>query len=57
MNDLFSQMLARAGLPHIRLHDARHTFATWMLQSGVSLSNSRKGPKPCHEQEFPMALS
>ena len=37
MNALFTQMLARAGLPAIRLHDARHTFATWMLQSGVSL--------------------
>jgi integrase len=37
MGDLFTRMLARAGVPHIRLHDARHTFATWMLQSGVSL--------------------
>jgi hypothetical protein len=37
MNALFTQMLARTGLPAIRLHDARHTFATWMLQSGVSL--------------------
>lgn len=32
----FSQALERAGLPSIRLHDARHTFATWLLEQGVS---------------------
>src|SRR5262245_45487190 len=26
-----------AGGPHIRLHDARHTFTTWLLQAGVPL--------------------
>jgi len=37
INDRFTQALARAGGPHIRLHDARHTFATWLLQAGVPL--------------------
>jgi integrase len=37
MNDRFAQALAHASVPHIRLHDARHTFATWMLQAGVPL--------------------
>jgi integrase len=37
MNLYFSQALKRAGLPSIRLHDARHTFATWLLEQGVSL--------------------
>ncbi len=31
---LFRQMLKQAGLPNIRLHDARHTFATLMLEHG-----------------------
>ncbi len=29
------RVLARAGLPHIRFHDLRHTAATLMLQQGV----------------------
>jgi integrase len=36
LNRYFSQALAQAGLPSIRLHDARHTFATWLLEQGVS---------------------
>ena len=31
----FTQALQRDGLPAIRLHDARHTFATWMLEQGT----------------------
>ena len=30
------RMFAPMGLPPLRLHDARHTFATWLLEQGVS---------------------
>jgi len=29
-------MVKQAGLPHIRLHDARPTFATLLLEQGVA---------------------
>lgn len=32
----FTRVLEKAGLPHRRLHDLRHTFATWMLELGES---------------------
>jgi integrase len=28
---------AKAGLPHLRLHDCRHLFITWILEANVSL--------------------
>jgi len=31
----FTKVLTRAGLPHIRFHDLRHTHATLMLKAGV----------------------
>ncbi len=31
----FANVLKKAGLPHIRFHDLRHTHATLMLKSGV----------------------
>jgi len=31
----FSKAVRKAGLPHIRLHDLRHTHATLMLKAGV----------------------
>jgi integrase len=34
-NRQFSRMLAQAGLPHIRLHDSRHTYATLLLEQRV----------------------
>ncbi len=34
----FGRLLERAGLPSIRLHDARHTYATLLLELG-------EGPK------------
>jgi len=30
----FDILLKRAGIPHIRFHDTRHTFATLMLELG-----------------------
>jgi integrase len=35
-NRQFSRVLQEAGLPHIRLHDSRHTFATLLLEQGIS---------------------
>ena len=32
----FADLLKKAGLPHIRLHDLRHTHATMMLKNGVN---------------------
>jgi integrase len=32
----FDQALKRAGLPHIRVHDLRHTVATFMLAQGIA---------------------
>jgi integrase len=32
----FKKVLEQAGLPNIRIHDARHTFATIMLELGES---------------------
>jgi len=36
LNRYCSRALEQADLPAIRLHDARHTFATWLLEQGVS---------------------
>jgi integrase len=33
----FDRLVARAGVPRIRLHDTRHTAATLMLEAGVPL--------------------
>lgn len=35
-NRVFNRLLRQAGLPHIRVHDGRHTFATLMLELGES---------------------
>ncbi len=34
---MLHRVLDRAGLPHIRFHDLRHTFATLALQNGVDI--------------------
>lgn len=35
VNRRFDALLLKAGLPHVRLHDLRHTAATLMLQQGT----------------------
>jgi integrase len=35
--DHFAPLLRRAGLPHFRFHDLRHTCATLLLQAGVNI--------------------
>jgi integrase len=35
VSKLFTQASKKAGLPHIRLHDLRHTYATLALSAGV----------------------
>ena len=34
---MLQRVLNRAGLPRIRFHDLRHTFATMALQNGVDV--------------------
>ena len=36
LTQTFGRRVRRAGVPHIRLHDLRHTHATLLLQAGVS---------------------
>lgn len=35
--NLHKKILKKAGIPHIRFHDLRHTFATMTLQNGVDV--------------------
>ena len=37
VNNMLKRVLARAGIPKVRFHDLRHTFATIALQSGVDI--------------------
>lgn len=36
VSEQFSRLVRRAGLPHIRLHDLRHTWATLAMAAGIS---------------------
>ncbi|MDA8334790.1 MAG: site-specific integrase, partial [Peptococcaceae bacterium] len=33
----FAEFLTKAGLPHMRFHDLRHTYATKLLEAGVDI--------------------
>ena len=37
VNNMLKRVLARAGIPKVRSHDLRHTFATIALQNGVDI--------------------
>ena len=37
VNNTLKRVLARAGIPRVRFHDLRHTFATVALQNGVDI--------------------
>ncbi len=31
----YHKLVAQAGVPYIRIHDQRHTYATWAIAAGV----------------------
>jgi integrase len=37
LSDMFNKLVARSGLPRIRLHELRHTHATLLLKAGVPI--------------------
>ena len=37
VNNMLKRVLARAGIPKVRFHNLRHTFATIALQNGVDI--------------------
>ena len=37
VNNMLKRVLEKAGLPKVRFHDLRHTFATIALQNGVDI--------------------
>lgn len=39
LTTVFNRIIKKAGLPRIRIHDLRHTHATLMLESGISLKD------------------
>lgn len=38
LRNAFERARLAVGLPHVRLHDLRHTYASWLIQGGQSLS-------------------
>lgn len=37
VNTSFGKAVLRAGIPHVRFHDLRHTFASWLVMSRVGI--------------------
>ena len=42
INNMFKIFLTRAGFPHIRLHDLRHTWCTLLIENGAKLAEAQK---------------
>lgn len=38
LHKVFDEARTAAGMPHVRLHDLRHTFASWLAQGGASMA-------------------
>lgn len=41
LHKVFNEARIAAGLPHVHLHDLRHTFASWLAQDGASMAALR----------------
>lgn len=41
LNKVFREARTAAGLPHVRLHDLRHTYASWLAQDGATMAHIR----------------
>lgn len=37
-SDVWRDAVERADVGHVRIHDLRHTYASWLLQNGISLA-------------------
>lgn len=40
VNNMLKRVLERAGIPKVRFHDLRHSFATIALQNGVDIKTA-----------------
>ncbi|ROP78287.1 site-specific recombinase XerD [Frigoribacterium sp. PhB107] len=40
--NVWNPAVARAAVGHVRIHDLRHTYASWLLQAGISLADVGK---------------
>jgi hypothetical protein len=52
----FRRLVARAGLPPIRLHDLRHGAATMALDAGVDIKSRPGATRPLHLHPHPRHL-
>jgi integrase len=52
----FDRHLHRAGLPRIRFHDLRHTYATLALEAGVHPKGRQRAARPDHRGNDPGRL-
>ena len=56
VSKLFVQAAKKAGLPRIRLHDLRHTYATLALSGGSASQDRLRAPGPCQHRHHPGLL-